>query len=162
MWRDRPGVAAPTPILWTFVLFQAGVMLVSSIDPGLWSVRGAYPGRIEWMPLMALWGQPMLEAAVDVMALLAPYAALAATLVVVLRRARVAQAQIIVPVTVTALAVAVEGAHSAATACAADTTEPVLALLASAGALCIRSGHPPAGVFPYEQGHRNKVPFTER
>ncbi len=131
-WRLRPGLAVPTPLLLFLAALQIVALLVSAADEAIMVRTGLDLSRVRWIPFEALWHEPFARAACTAMSTLATYGTLAATLAILLRRARISYAGWMTGVGVVLLAIIVESIQAASITRTADLTVPILAAIATA------------------------------
>ncbi len=131
-WRVRPGLAAPTALLVPLGILQIVVLLVSVVDEPVMLETGLNLSQVRWIPFEAFWHKPFIQATSAAMSALATYGTLAATLAILLRRARISQAGWMTGVGVVLLAITVESIQAAGITRTADLTMPILAAIAAA------------------------------
>jgi len=130
-WRRRGTPAAPTPLFVLAGVVQLVLLLASASDAHGWTFASIDPSRVQWLPFEGLWRQPMHLAACEILAATVTYGALAATMLVLLTRNRVAHAPLLAVLCVMVFAVSHEVLQLATLSRTADLTGPVLAVLAA-------------------------------
>jgi glycopeptide antibiotics resistance protein len=134
-WRTRPGLAAPTPLIFILGILQISALVVSGAEGYMIPDGGLDPSQVHWIPFEALWHEPFVRAVCTITTALVTYGTLAATLIIILSRTRV-PAGWLAGVGVVLVALIVESMQAANLAHTADLTTPLLA--ACAAALAVR------------------------
>lgn len=152
-WKQRPELVLPTMALAALIVFQVFALFASSVQPPPWLLHRIDLSQVRWVPFEALWGQSMAGAASEALTALATYGALTLTIVLILRRTRVAAVPLIAGIAVTSFALSVEAFKACTVSPAPDLTGPVLAVIAAAAALrlcaALQPGSPASASTPY-------------
>ena len=131
-WRSRPSLAAPTLLLLPLVILQVAALFIAAADEPIMLDSGFDLSQVCWIPFEVFWHEPFAHAVCAVMSTLATYGTLAATLAILLHRARLSRPGLMTGAAVVLLAIAVESMQAASIARTADLTMPILAAIATA------------------------------
>lgn len=124
----RVRVTIDPPLLLPLVAAQIMALLASSFHPALFSIQQADPVSVLRLPFDALWHRPMAAAAAEIGSDIVTYAALSASVAMLLARARMRRVWIGTVVTVVSTALGVEVLQLCTPSRHADPTGPVMAM----------------------------------
>lgn len=129
-WRRRPSLAVPKGIVAILAVFQVGLLIAPCVNlqDGLFSSKREW--AVQWLPFVALWRQPFLTTAAEVLSSLLTFATLTLTLVVLLRRFRVVHARRWALGALTVVAITCEGLRLTTLGTPPDVTALLLAWVA--------------------------------
>jgi len=131
-WRLRPELVMPTKLLALAGMCQIVALAMPSLLKAGFSQSMLSLSGVGCLPFESLWRGSMTGAAMDVASTVLQYGALALTFAIVLRRAHLPHAWLIVGGFVTLFALVLAAIQSAAPTTGLDLTAPILALLATA------------------------------
>ena len=131
-WRLRPELVMPTKLLALAGICQIVALAMPSLIKAGFSQSMLNLSGVARLPFESLWRGSMAGAAMDVASTVLQYGVLALTFAIVLRRARLPYAWLIVGGCVTLFALVLAAIQSAAPTTGLDLTAPILALLATA------------------------------
>ncbi len=129
----------PTAVLLVLGSLQVAALVLSTLDTNSLSMDAFSLSAIAWLPFESMWHRPMTSAAAQMIETLATFGTLAVTCAIVLRRLRVAHVWGMTCLMVTFVAFIAEALQCCTPTQSADTTGPVLALFAVAGAAQVYS-----------------------
>ena len=121
----------PTAALIMIAALQIAALLLSAVDPRIWSPQNLTNASVQWMPFQSLWWGPMPDAACEITGMLLTYGTLTVTLGMILRRLRVHRPWLMTGAGVISTALLVEILHATGISHRPDLTAPLLATVAS-------------------------------
>ena len=130
-WRDAAERALPTGVLAMLVVGQVMLVMLASVDLSTVSMASFDLSGVGWIPFESLWRRPMTNAVLWAASTVVVFGTLAVSVGLLFRRIDMPARWVLVGAAVLAISTAVEVMRVCSSTHFADTTGPVLAVVAT-------------------------------